>query len=62
MSVAMRSSALSARVASSRPARAGRASRLQCRAGNARVARSSKDDVIVSPSILSANFSTLGAE
>jgi ribulose-phosphate 3-epimerase len=29
---------------------------------NARVDRSSKSDIIVSPSILSANFATLGAE
>ena len=44
-----------------RKAVAPRSSRLVVRAGAERVTQS-KDDIIVSPSILSANFSRLGAD
>jgi hypothetical protein len=48
------------------PARRAAGKRLSVQAKvagtNARVARSSKSDIIVSPSILSANFSKLGEE
>ena len=63
MAATLSSTASLARVNCARPARAGRRTAVKVCAGvNERVARSKKSDVIVSPSILSADFANLGAE
>uniref|UniRef100_A0A061SG47 Ribulose-phosphate 3-epimerase n=1 Tax=Tetraselmis sp. GSL018 TaxID=582737 RepID=A0A061SG47_9CHLO len=65
MSCTMSVTSLAARAPAAKLSRPSRRTALRCSAssgGNPRVARSSKSDVIVSPSILSADFSKLGEE